>query len=71
MRYSNFTTGYKLENGKVFPLDGKRFNANSVYKNFFEFQGEEESALRKRLKEEISHPSLDELRPGTWRVPKQ
>jgi hypothetical protein len=64
-------TGYKLENGKVFPLDGKGFNANSVYKNFLQFRDADERALLHKLNEEIAHPSPDEIRPGSWGVPKQ
>jgi hypothetical protein len=65
-------TGYRLEKGKVFPLDGwgetNSVYTNSVYKNFFEFRDADESYLLKRLKEEIAHPSLDEIRPGSWRA---
>lgn len=64
-------TGYKLENGKAFPLDGWGQNANSVYKNFLQFREADERPLLSKLNEEIAHPSPDERRPGWLEVPKQ
>jgi hypothetical protein len=64
-------TGYKLENGKAFLLDGKGQNANSVHKNFLQFRDADERALLHKLSEEIANPSPDERRPGWFGGPKQ
>lgn len=57
-------TGYELRNGRVLPLDGHDNKGETVVSAFAAFEGMDETAFLKSVREAISRPSEDSLEKG-------